>query len=68
MFFNLHRFEENFLKYIVGMIDYVGQHGPFLRVTNTNQEFLISQIDKRTESRIFYSREKNHSMVYSNVK
>lgn len=29
MFFSLYGFEENFLKYIVRMIDYVGQYGSF---------------------------------------
>lgn len=55
MFFSLYGFEEHFL---VEVIDYVGQYGSFI-CTNRNQEFLTSQIDKRTESRNFYPKEKN---------
>lgn len=29
MFFSLYEFQDHFLKYIVGMIDYVGQYGSF---------------------------------------
>lgn len=49
MFFSLYGFEENFLKYIVGIIDYVGQYGSF---------YLYQQ-----ESRIPYSTERQKNTV-----
>lgn len=68
MFFSLYGFEDNFLKYIVGMIDYVEQYGSFYLYQQESRVPYSTNRQKNRVKELLPKGKKNHSMVYSNVK